>query len=269
MVKTLLIISIVLLQVVVPVLAQQVDGSYLLKDFAEVPIIGRINLELPVPLLGMILGFIDGAFNPCALSVLFFLIAYLMALGSKRKCLIIGLTYSMMVFIVYFSFMYGFLNIISMIGYLGLIKSIIGVIVIIAGIIELKDFFFYGRWVSLEIPKSAKPTIEKLVKTATIPSAILLGFFVSLVEIPCAGAFPLIYLAILAEKVSGMMNVVYLLWYNLFFVLPLIGLTLVFYLGLLRVEKAEEKRLKTRRYMRLLAGLVMVTLGIAMLMRVI
>jgi len=235
----------------------------------ELPIIGEISTELPIVLIGAILGFIDGGFNPCALSVLFFLVAYLMALGSKKKTLKIGLTYSLMVFIVYFLFMYGILNVLSIIGYLEVVKTIAGIVILLAGIIEIKDFFFYGKGFSLEIPKFAKPTIEKLTKAATIPSAILLGLFVSIVEIPCAGAFPFIYLTILAERVTGMMNVVYLLWYNLFFVAPLIILTFIFYRGIVHVEKAEKTRLKLRKYMRLIAGLIMLTLGLAMIFRVI
>jgi cytochrome c biogenesis protein CcdA len=230
---------------------------------------GEISAELPIPLIGAILGFIDGAFNPCALSVLFFLIAYILALGSRKKCLVMGLTYSSMVFIVYFLFMYGVLNVLSLIGYLEAIKIFVGVIIIVAGLIEIKDFFFYGKGISLEIPKFAKPKIERLTKSATLPSAILLGILVSLVEIPCAGAFPLIYLTLLAGKVSGLMNIVYLLWYNIFFVLPLVVLTMIFYFGLLKVERAEETRLKTRKYMRLIAGLIMLALGLAFVLRLV
>lgn len=238
------------------------------QSTVKLPIFGEVSTELPIPLLGAILGLIDGGFNPCALSVLFFLIAYLMALGSRKKCLLIGLTYSFMVFVVYFLFMYGVLSVISIIGYLEMIKTIVGVLIIIAGVIELKDFFWYGKGFSLEIPKFAKSSIEKLTKAATIPSAILLGILVSLVEIPCAGAFPLIYLTILA-RTSGMMNILYLLWYNFFFVLPLVVLVIVFYFGLLRVEEAEERRIKLRKYMRLIAGLIMLLLGSVMLLRLI
>ncbi len=238
-------------------------------DTVSIPIFGEMSLNLPIPLIGMILGVMDGGFNPCALSVLFFLVAYLMTLGSKKKTLSIGLTFSLVVFLVYFSFMYGIINVISVVGYLGIIKRVVSVVIILAGIIEIKDFFFYGKWFSLEIPKFAKPVIERLVKSATIPSAIVLGFFVSLVEIPCAGAFPFIYLTMLAERVSGGMVVVYLLWYNVFFVLPLITLTTIFYLGWMKVEKAEESRLKARKWMRLMAGLIMIILGLAMFFRVI
>ena len=224
--------------------------------------------DLPLPLLGAILGLLDGGFNPCALSVLFFLIAYLLALGSRKKCLSIGLVYSLMIFITYFSFMYGLLNVLTFIGYMELIKNIVAGGLILLGALQLKDFFFYGKGISLEIPKTAKPVIEKLVKAATIPSALMLGFLISLVEIPCAGAFPFVYTTLLAERnITGIAAAACIAWYNTFFVSPLIFLTLLFYFGMAKVEEAEKSRLKMRKYMRLIAGLVMITLAIAMLMR--
>ncbi len=228
--------------------------------------------DTPVWILGITLGLSDGIFNPCALSVLLFLVAYLLGLGSRRKCLIIGFIYTLIIFIVYFLFMYGTLygitNISEISKNIELLKKVVGIALIIFGVIELKDFFFYGKGVSLEIPGFAKPKIEKLVKAATIPSALALGFLVSLVEIPCAGFFPFTYTTILASKGMSLgVSIIYLLWYNVFFIVPLLALILVFYLGLAKVEAAEEKRLKLRKYMRLVAGIIMISLAIAMLMR--
>ena len=248
----------------------QTDGYVPVTPITEqiitIPIIGEISLGTSLTLLGAVLGFVDGALNPCALSVIFFLFAYLMSIGSRKKSLTLGLVYALTVFIVYFLFMYGILNVILITGYISIIKFIAGIVIIIAGIIELKDFFWYGKGFSLEIPKFAKPSIERLIKVATIPSALLLGLLVSLVEIPCAGIFPFIYITVLGERViSPAASLIYLLWYNVFFVVPLIFITLIFYFGLVKVEEAEKKRLKSRKYMRLLAGLIMIILGIWML----
>ena len=232
----------------------------------EIPFIGAVGADLPIPILGMILGFVDGAFNPCAISVLFFLAAYLLAIGSRKRCLVLGLIYSMMVFLVYFLFMYGALNVFSIIGYLEIVKLVIGAVTVVAGLIQIKDFFFYGKWFSLEIPKSAKPRIESLIKRATIPSTLLLGIFVSLVEIPCAGAFPLAFLAVISSK-TGVENIFYLAIYNFFFVLPLIILTVVLYLGFVQIEGAEKTRVDLRKYMRLVSGIVLLVLGMLILLR--
>ncbi|MEM5829379.1 MAG: hypothetical protein QW040_02305 [Candidatus Aenigmatarchaeota archaeon] len=220
--------------------------------------------QLPLPLAGMALGLIDGALNPCALSVLFFLVAYLLAIGSKKKCLVLGLIYSFMVFMIYFLFMYGFLNLLFLIGYTRIVKIAIGVILILVSLFEMKDFFFYGKWISLEIPKSAKPKIESFIKKATVPSTLILGILVALVEIPCAGAFPLAYLAMISSK-TGIEAAFYIFIYNIFFILPLVCLTVVFYFGFVKIEKAERARLKLRRYMRLISGLVLFVLGLIFL----
>lgn len=234
----------------------------------EHPILGEISLEkMPLVLWGVFLGLVDGIFNPCALSVLFFMAAYMLGLGSRKKLLIIGLAYSLMVFLVYFVFVYLLSQtvyiVVSYAGYVRLLRYILGSIILVLGAIELKDFFFYGKGISLEIPKSAKPHIEKLTKAATIPAALLLGLLVSLVEIPCAGAFPLVYANIVGKSMGGILAAFYSAWYTVFFVTPLIALTLVFYFGFVKVEEAEKKRLDLRRYMRLIAGLILVFFGIA------
>lgn len=216
-------------------------------------------------LLGASLGLMDGILNPCALAVLFFLVAYLLAIGSRKKYLSIALTYSFTIFFIYSLFMYGVLSLILLIGYLYLIKFVLGGVIVIAGSIELKDFFFYGKLISLSIPKKAKQPIQKLIKYATIPSTILLGFLVTLVEIPCAGAFPLSYVAILSKSVSGIASLPYIFWYNLFFIFPLIFLIIAFYLGLARIEKAERFRLKVRKFMRLLSGIILISIGLLLL----
>lgn len=238
------------------------------QESVKVPIIGIVNLDLPLPVLGIILGLADGIFNPCALSVLFFFATYIISLGSKKKALTLGSIYCLMIFLVYTLFMYGLSSMFSVIGYIGTIKTIVGYILVVTGLIQVKDFFFYGKWFSLEIPKFAKPKIERLINMATIPSAVALGLFVSFVEIPCAGSFPLVYTTVLAERVGGFESLIYLLWYNFFFVFPLLALNLLFYFGLMQVEKAEEFRKKSRKYMRLISGIMLILLGILFVMKV-
>jgi hypothetical protein len=217
----------------------------------------------PIALIAIWLGLMDGLFNPCALSVILFLFAYLIGLGVKKRILKAGIVYSLVIFIVYFLFTFGLLKLFQMLGFVSKLSLLIGIFIIIIGAIQLKDFFFYGKGVALEIPKSAKPTIEKLIKAATLPSVILLAFFVSLVEIPCAGGFPVAFAEILRkETIPTILRIAYLALYNLFFVLPLISLTLIFYFGWLRVEKAEKLRRKLRKYMRLISGIVLIGLGI-------
>ena len=141
---------------------------------------------------------------------------------------------------------------------------IIGICILSIAILQIKDYFFYGRWIKLEIPKFARPKIKSLIQKSTLPSIILLAFLVSLVEIPCAGGFPLAYLAIIAEK-TQILKIFYLAIYNLFFVLPLIFLTLIFYFGIMKAEKAEKIRRKTKKLMRLISGIILFIIALSLL----
>jgi len=241
-----------------------------LAQEASHPVLGTINLQsLPLAVWGIVLGLVDGIFNPCALSVLFFMVAYMLGIGSRKRLLVIGVAYSLMVFLVYFVFVYLLTQFISItvyyIGYVQLMRYVLGGIVLLLGVLEVKDFFFYGKGVSLEIPKFAKPHIERLTKAATLPAALILGFLVSLVEIPCAGGFPLVYAGMLKGS-SSILTVFYSLWYTLFFIIPLIALTLVFYFGFGKVEEAEKKRVGLRKYMRLVAGILLIFFGVAFIL---
>ena len=59
------------------------NGNVLEKKETVVPLLGRINMRrISIPLIAVVLGFIDG-FNPCAMWILLFLIN--MLLGMKNK----------------------------------------------------------------------------------------------------------------------------------------------------------------------------------------
>ena len=221
----------------------------------------KISSQSSLLALGIILGLADGI-NPCMFSVLLFLLTYLLAIGSKKRAIKIGLVFALGVFVIYFLFMLGIINLISLIGIIQKIKIIVAVFALIASLILIKDFFAYGKWFSLEIPESAKPLVEKLIKKGTIPSAILLAILSSLVELPCTAGIPLVYTTLLAQK--GGSYIPYLIWYNLFFVLPLLIIIAGVAFAWAQVDRVEKWRLNFRKYMRLIAGLILLFLAIAL-----
>jgi cytochrome c biogenesis protein CcdA/thiol-disulfide isomerase/thioredoxin len=234
------------------------------KEFT-IPIFGReirISSQSSLFFLGTILGLADGI-NPCMFSVLLFLLTYLLAIGSKKRAIKVGLVFTLGVFVIYFLFMLGMINLISLISFISKVKIIIAVFAFIASLILIKDFFAYGKGISLEIPESAKPTIEKLIKKGTIPSAILLALLSSLVELPCTVGIPLVYTTILAERVGA--HIPYLIWYNFFFIVPLLIIIIGVSFAWAQVDRIEKWRLSFRKYMRLVAGLILLFLSIALL----
>lgn len=202
--------------------------------------------------------------NPCAFGVLIFLLAYLFkAFHSRRSVLIHGLTYISAVFLTYLIAGLFLLPFISQLGRISAGAYVgIGIILIIFGILEIKDFFFYGKGPSLGIFPSAGRRIEMIVRhiTGKLSTSFFLGVFVALVELPCTGAVYLGVLALVSLTGFTTNNFLLLVIYNLLFIFPLVVILLLIRRGG-QTEKLEKWRERYRGYMRLAIGLLLVVLG--------
>jgi len=221
-------------------------------------------IQIPI-LLGAAL--ID-SINPCAFGVLIFLLAYLLKKSRKPiQILTHGFSYVLGVFITYLA---AGMLLLPIIGALGGFSTafyvILGVIIFIAGLIEIKDYFWYGKGFSLELIPGASKRIKSYVNKISegLVPAFFLGVFVALVELPCTGA---VYLAVLSlMSLSGLSaaNFTFLLIYNFIFVLPLLVIIFLMYKGI-SAEKFESWRKKNRKNMRLAIGLMLMALGLWMI----
>lgn len=212
--------------------------------------------------------------NPCVLGVLIFLIAFMTRVfKSAKKMLIGGLLYSLVVYITYLVLGLGILKAALSVGLATGIYWVAAIIAIVAGLFEIKDYFWYGKGFSLQMIPGASERIKRY--TARIEemetrhpfflylTTAALGVFVVLVELPCTGA-P--YLAILGLLAKGAYSeaVPLLLIYNLIFVLPLLIVIAFSYFGT-SSEKLEQWRKKHRGFMRLAVGIFLIVLGFYMI----
>ncbi|MBI0584759.1 MAG: hypothetical protein ISF22_11130 [Methanomassiliicoccus sp.] len=205
--------------------------------------------------------------NPCAISVMIFLLIFLTSLGDKRRMLVVGIVYIVTVYLVYFMAGLGLLAFLQSMTMTRLIYNVAAVLSIAIGLINIKDFIFWKDKATLAIPESRKPMIKKYLVKASIPAAVVLGVVVSLFELPCTGAIYFAILNLLGDQMTVAQGIPYLALYNLIFVLPLIAILAMIYLGV-SAEKADSWRLENRRGLRLVIGLVMVALGAMMLLGV-
>ncbi|MBI2148581.1 hypothetical protein HYU23_02785 [Candidatus Woesearchaeota archaeon] len=210
--------------------------------------------------------------NPCAFGVLIFLLSYLAASAKKKiHMLTNGIFYIIGVFITYFIAGLLLIPIIEKLGKVSVASYlVISVIIMIAGIIEIKDYFWYGKGFSLSIFPSEAERIKKYVKKVSDKklTAFLLGCFVAIVELPCTGAVYLAVLALMSLSGVTISNISFLTIYNIIFVLPLIVILLFVYKGI-STEKFEAWRQKHKGLMRLLIGLVLIALGLWMIYTII
>lgn len=217
------------------------------------------------PLLLMLIGtaLIEGI-NPCGFAVLIVLLASLLMVKSKRSVLIVGLAFIASVFVTHLFVGFSIMEFYLLSGMSPIMRALVIVIVIPAGIINVLDF--WRDKPTLAIPSFIKPKLGKLASYASIPAAMLLGFLSTIAGLPCTGPLYLTMLDFIADVPSK--TVLYLLLYNLFYALPLFVILAIVYRGT-SPEEAEEWRKGKRRYMKLIGGLVMLALGIAMLLGVV
>lgn len=218
--------------------------------------------EEKITLGSIIIGAIVDSINPCAFSVLIFLLVTLLSIGSRSRMIKAAFFYILAVYITYFLAGIGIFQAIqSLTKVTHYVYLASGIIVLAAGLIQVKSFFF-PKGYFLKIPESTKPTIEKIAHKGTLPAVILLGFLVSLFELPCTGG---IYLAILTlMSASKSFAISYLLLYNFIFILPLIVISVLVYKGT-SPELVEKWRLSEKDWMKLVAGIVMLLLGVYIL----
>jgi len=224
-------------------------------------------VEVALPALPVVIStaLID-SINPCAIGVLVLLIATLVNMDkNKNKMLAVGTIYITAVFLTYLSAGFGLLVFIQKLNIAEPLSYVVGGLVIILGLLEIKDFFWYGQGISLQIPKKRAEQIKKYIDNVTVPGSVFLGMFVAAVELPCTGG-PYLAITTLLAKIGFSWQVFWLLvLYNIIFVLPLIIILLLTYFGVSTGKIKEWKNAK-RKWMRLFIGLVMLALGVLLIL---
>tara|TARA_Y100000310_G_scaffold251715_1_gene258313 strand:- start:32090 stop:32797 length:708 start_codon:yes stop_codon:yes gene_type:complete len=216
--------------------------------------------------------------NPCVFGVLIFLLAYMTTVfKNRKKMLLAGAIYISSVYITYLLIGIGLLAISFTAGISTPFYWVAAIVAIVAGLFEIKDFFWYGKGFSLQIIPGSAEKIKRYSKSIksmeskhpvlSLGIAAFLGFFVVLVELPCTGA-P--YLAVLGLLSAGdyASGIPLLLLYNLIFILPLLVIVGCVYCGFTS-KKLEKWRKKHRGLMRLGIGLFLIAMGIYMIYTII
>lgn len=247
-------------------------------------------------------GFLDGI-NPCAFAVIVFFVSYLATLGStRRQLLAIGLSFILAVFLTYFSIGLGLSEVIGMLSQApwlarALSFAIAGVALVLA-LLSFYDFVLAARGrpreIVLQLPSALKRRINLTLarrvggayreagKGAGNPAsptgggrsafffvavaAFVSGVIVSFLELACTGQIYLPAIRMMLFDVSGLWlkAVFYLLVYNLAFVVPLLGIFVLAYMGV----TSEQLRGWLTRHMgvtKLAMGVFFAALGVIIL----
>ena len=221
------------------------------------------DLTLPI-VLGAAL--ID-SINPCAIGVILFLSSVLLKVSERKQLLLrMGIVYIATVYVVYTLSGLGlvwFQHALIERGLAQIVGTAVGVLVILLGLIELKDVFWYGKGISLEIAPQHRARLNEMAQRLSVLGVISIGAFVALVELPCTGG-PYLAITTLLARSFDIRAFIYLLLYNFIFVLPLLIILLMIYFGSSTLP-LKRWRQANRKWMNLTSGLLMLFLGILLI----
>ena len=181
-------------------------------------------------------GLLDGI-NPCAFATIVFFISYMSLVGRKRReMLIAGGAFAAAVFVTYLLMGMGLLKFLSFLNEFSLIAKCVYLLAAI-GTFTLAFLSLYDaikarqgkvKEMSLQLPKSLKLRIHKVIREQTrtsgvIIGALAIGFAISALELVCTGQvyLPTITFVMGVEEMRGH-ALSYLVLYNLMFVTPLL-----------------------------------------------
>lgn len=223
----------------------------------------------------ILLGLADSV-NPCAISVLALMLIAIVTYnpGDRKQILFAGLSFVLAVIVMYL--LYGYL-IITAFQFIQSIASIklyiyktLGVGAIVLGLLELKDYFKYKPGgIGTEMPLFLRPKVNEIISKVTSPiGAFSMGLFVTLFLLPCTIG-PYIILGGMLADGGFVASIPMLLLYNIVFVSPMILVTILVYVGSKKAEDVKDWKEKNVRKMHLIAGALMLLIGLLMVLGVI
>lgn len=218
---------------------------------------------LTIPLL--IGAAIVDAINPCAFAVLLILMTTILATQNRRKALYTGLAFSFAIFVSYLAMGLGLYSFVTHFETTHTFMMVIGVIAILLGIFNIKDYFWYGKGFLMEVPLSWRTRLKSLITSIVNPiGAFFIGILISLFLLPCTSGPYIVITSMLGHSETFINALMLLVLYNIIFILPMILITVGVSFGM-DVNKAEELRQKNLKRLHLVAGMIMLIMGVAIL----
>jgi len=97
--------------------------------------------------------------NDSAATILF-LLSMMAHQKSRARMLAVGGIFVLFSGLMYFAFMAAWLNLFQLLGQLAWVTLAAGLLAVFVGAVNIKDFFRFGRGVSLSIPESKKASMS-------------------------------------------------------------------------------------------------------------
>lgn len=238
----------------------------------NIPWLGSIHYrDFSLPTFTLIIAALD-AFNPCAFFVLIFLLSLMVHHHSRSKMLAVGTIFVLCSGLMYFLFMAAWLNLFLVTEELMFITATAGLIAIVFGALNIKDYFFFKQGVSLSLSETSKDRLFTRIRylsqsgswPAMITATIILAIAANSYELLCTAGLPMVFTRVLTlNELPLSQYYLYLVFYNIIYIVPLMLIVIAFSwtLGRRKLSEGEGRLLK------LMSGAMMLGLGGILLLK--
>jgi hypothetical protein len=232
------------------------------------PLLGELDpSRISFPLFTVVIGLVDGI-NPCAMYVLVVLLGILLHARSRGRIALFGGIFVAASGLVYFAFMSAWLGLFAAAGVGRAATVVLGAVLIVMGLVNLKELLWFKRGPSLMIPEAAKPGLfrrmREVADAASLPVAAAgigaLALLVNLVELGCTLGLPAVYTRILSLRggTGTLGRLGWLALYNLAYVVPLGAIVLVAVVTMRKLSLGE----RGARVLKAISGTLLVLFGL-------
>lgn len=238
--------------------------------WVKIPFVGPVNVaKYSLPVLSLILGFVDG-FNPCAMWVLVLFLTILMEAGSRRRMLEMAGLFIFAEAVMYYLILNVWMTAWDFVGMDRIVTPIVGTVAVAAGCYFLYNFYKADTTCKVGSLEKKRKTTEKIKAYASVPMTfgvamgiLGLAFSVNIIEFACSVGIPQTFTKILDMNYLGwagkqLYNAIYIFMY-------MIDDIVIFSLALYSFDRIGLTTHKYTRASHLIGGTLMVVLGLILL----
>lgn len=212
---------------------------------------------------------ISDSINPCAFAVMFLLLSTILSRHqSRRKTLFSWVMFSFAVFLTYLVMWIWIFAALASATNTFVLKLIVWILWILVWLANIKDYFRYGKRFVMEVPFSRRPKMAELIEKISSPRwAFAIWVLVSLFLLPCS-SWPYFTILWYLSAESAALHTrwyIYLIVYNLIFVLPMLGIAIAVAYWYASVDKLAKIKHQKTKLIHLIVGLLMLGLWIYVL----
>lgn len=212
---------------------------------------------------------ISDSINPCAFAVMLLLLSTILTRHkSRRKTLLAWGLFSLAVFLTYLAMGIGLFSALATTNNTFVLKLIVGILWIVVWLANLKDYFRYGKFFVMEVPFSWRPKMMDLIERVSSPRwAFVVGILVSLFLLPCSSGpyFTILWYLSSQSKNLNLRWYIYLIVYNLIFVLPMFIIAILVGMWYANVDKLAKIKHDKTKLIHLIVWILMLGLWIYVL----